>query len=356
MRNKKNYIDLKNRIKQLLEIAKIKNKKTAFFISNTKKIEKVDYYLTPIRETKNYLHTGVVLFSNKMAKDISKMIDGKVSTIFVDTEKKSSSLKGMVNVEKAIKENTYKSNLRFYKANDLTVNAAEDFLNIFFKDDIRNISGKKILIIGAGNIGFKLGLKLVERGSEVFLNRRNTIKLKKVCETINIIKPKGTFAKAKPIKNFHNILNKFDIIFCASNNQNVISFDKILKLKKNVLIIDVGKGMFSQKMLELLFSKNIKVYRLNVELTLNMLVDSSNTFFKYISNMSYEINKINDYTFISNGILGRKGDIITDNPKMPKIIYGICNGKGDFLRLDTKLKKNYEKKISMLTKRKLKFY
>ena len=41
---------------------------------------------------------------------------------------------------------------------------------------------------------------------------------------------------------------------------------------------------------------------------------------------------------------------------MPKIIYGICNGKGDFLRLDTKLKKNYEKKISMLTKRKLKFY
>ena len=44
-------------------------------------------------------------------------------------------------------------------------------------------------------------------------------KLKKICETINIIKPKGTFAKAKPIKNFHNILNKFDIIFCASIDQ-----------------------------------------------------------------------------------------------------------------------------------------
>ena len=32
---------------------------------------------------------------------------------------------------------------------------------------------KKILILGAGNIGFKLGLKMVENGGNVYLYRRS---------------------------------------------------------------------------------------------------------------------------------------------------------------------------------------
>ena len=80
------YNELKKRINYLIKISKIKKKKSAFLISNTAKYERVSYYLTPIRETMKYVHTGVVLFSNKVAKDICKLIDGKVDIIFVEDQ------------------------------------------------------------------------------------------------------------------------------------------------------------------------------------------------------------------------------------------------------------------------------
>ena len=35
---------------------------------------------------------------------------------------------------------------------------------------------------------------------------------------------------------------------------------------------------------------------------------------------------------VSGGLLGRKGEVIVDNIQDPKIIYGISNGQGDFIR------------------------
>ena len=83
-----------------------------------------------------------------------------------------------------------KSKIYTYKGNDLTVQASDTFLNNYFLKDIRGLGGKKILILGSGNIGSKLVLKLVESGAEVFLYRRNLKKLKKIVETINLLLPK----------------------------------------------------------------------------------------------------------------------------------------------------------------------
>ena len=54
-----------------------------------------------------------------------------------------------------------KSKLNVYKANDLAINSAETLINNLFLKDKRGIE-EKILILGLGNIGFKLSLKLVE--------------------------------------------------------------------------------------------------------------------------------------------------------------------------------------------------
>ena len=43
---------------------------------------------------------------------------------------------------------------------------------LIFLNDKRGIGGKRILIIGVGNIGFKLALKFVETGSEIYIYRR----------------------------------------------------------------------------------------------------------------------------------------------------------------------------------------
>lgn len=353
-----NFKDLKKRILVVRRIAKTKGKQAAIFISNTKKVENTNFYFTPVRETKNYIYFGVVLFDGSIARKIAKIIDGKFNIIFVDTEKKSylNKKNRVVNVEKTIKQHIKKSYLRFFKANDLTVDAAEDFLGVFYKNDIRNLAGKKILIIGIGNIGFKLSLRLIERGCTIKLFRRNQKKLIEICKTINFIKPKGTMAKALPIKNVNDDLHKFDVVFCAANNENVLKISKKIKFKKNILLLDIGKGMFGSETLNLLNQKGINVHRLDVTPSLNKLLESNDTFKDFEKKKTFKVRKINNLRLISPGLLGQKNDLIVDNPMEPKFIYGICDGTGDFKRLSENNKIKIAKIASKKIKRKLLFY
>ncbi len=354
----KNYFkDFEDKILYLKKTAKKEGKKTAFFISNTKKFENVLFYTTPIRKTKHYVYFGIVLFDDSVAKKIAKKVDGNFDVIFVDTEKKSYKLtkNRIINVERTIKENIKKTYLRFYKANDLTINSAEDLLTIYFKKEVRNLSGKKILVLGAGNIGFKLSLRLIERGAEVYLYRRNKKRLNEMCKVINFIKPNGTIAKAKKMYSVKSNLKKFDIILCTANQKGILKIDSIRNLKKNVLLVDVGKGIFDSQTLKLLNESNIYVHRLDVSPSLNMLLEGNESFKEFEIKKIYEIKKSNNYRLVSQGLLGQKFDLITDNPSDPNIIYGICDGMGDFMRVDKSSKEKIILKLSKTFKKEIIF-
>ena len=47
---------------------------------------------------------------------------------------------------------------------------------------------KKILILGSGNIGSKVAIRLLESGGNIFLFRRNKNKLKKISEVLKYYK------------------------------------------------------------------------------------------------------------------------------------------------------------------------
>ena len=178
--------------------------------------------MTPVRENRHFIFFGAIVYNESVAKKILQIIDGLVDIILVDIEKKvkskSKSL-GLVNIERSAKDNVKKSKLYVYKANDLTINAAETLLFNLFLNDKRGIGGKKILIIGVGNIGFKLALKFVETGSEIYIYRRNQTILKKIQQTINFIKPEGTRSIVKSLKKLPENLDYFDVVISAANNK-----------------------------------------------------------------------------------------------------------------------------------------
>ena len=347
---------LKQKILNLNKIAKIKKKKTCLFISNTKKINNNNFYFTPIRETNSHVYFGIVLFDGQIAKKIAKIIDGKFDMLLVDTEKKSRlNNKKIVNIERTIKLNIKRTYIRFFKANDLTINSAEDFLSFFFKNDVRTLAGKKILIIGIGNIGFKLSLRLVERGCYVHLYKKDKKKNDNICRLINDIKPIGTLASAIPVKNLTNNLSKFDIIICAADKKNVLKISKKTKLKTKILFVDIGKGMFDSISHKILRHRNILVHRLDVTPSLNMLIATTNDFKDFERKKIYQIRKIKDYTLVSPGVLGQKNELIVDNPQNPKIIHGLCDGEGDLISLTSHEKLLILEKISKRIKKKLLF-
>jgi len=331
-------------LKHLQKLALKKKKKTCFLISSTKKNYKKNYFISPFRESEKTVYLGAIVFDNNTARKIALCVNGKVDYVFVDIEKKTSNKTDkLVNVERCVLESINQSIIKKYKANDVTVNAVENFVQDYFRENLRGVGNKKILIAGVGNIGSKISLRLLESGAEVFMIRRNSIKLKSLVKTLNFIKPKTTIARCHAIKKNKLIFENYDVVIGCSNN--AIKFDKIKKLNHKPLIIDVGKGVFSKNNIKDLNLKEISIFRLDIEFALNAVIDSNirtEAFFK-----GEYTKKIGNNNLIKKGILGSKGDIVVDNIEKPKRIIGVCDKNGLLEDISLKKLKTLEKIINL---------
>ena len=163
------------KLKENVKILKSEQINTVFTIATTSKQES-NPYLTPIRKNDFFIACGCVIFDQSILKKILKIIDGSIDLIFVDSEKKIPVRIGQkIDVSKNSNlfqicfQKIHKSKVFEYKPSDITVNATWSFLS----QRLNYLSGKKISILGSGNIGSKLALKLVESNAMVSIFRRN---------------------------------------------------------------------------------------------------------------------------------------------------------------------------------------
>ena len=82
-------IKIKRYLEELLRIASLEGKTSVFLIGNTSKVIEGDFYTIPVRSYSQFIVTGAIVSGEKIAKNIAKLIDGKVSYIFIDSEKKN---------------------------------------------------------------------------------------------------------------------------------------------------------------------------------------------------------------------------------------------------------------------------
>ena len=337
-------------IKEIAVTGEKESKKTVFLIGNTAKIENSEFYLTPIRNYDQVVLSGAIVYSEEIARKIARKIDGIIDYVFVDAEKKISnkySISGEPgNIERTVKEIIKKSVLISYKSNDLTVDATDAFISEYFSKDIVGIGGKKIAIIGVGNIGSKLAQKLVERGANVTLYRRNRDKLNLIVKQINTTKSKYTVAQASSSLSVNEACKNADILIGVTDGIPVIDDSIINNLPIDSLLIDIGKGSISEKAIKKANSRNLALYRLSIESALEgmvvSLISTHNILKKRTGRGKY--HKIN---VVSGGLLARADEIVVDDYRKPKLIYGIGNGFGDFMRNPDK---QMEKKLNSLNK------
>lgn len=338
---------LKKRVKEILEISKKQNKLSGFIIGNTSKKEKEKkFFFTPLRTTDKMVFSGIIVFSEIYAKLAARYLDGKVKYILVDAEKKLPPKKNgkPSNIERRVKEIVKKSKLWFYKGNDLTVDAVDILLTFLMKNDLRGIGGKKIAIIGAGNIGAKISLLMVERGAKVYITRKNYKKLKAVTSALNSIKPIFTKEKIIPVQKNALAMKLADIIIGATNGKPVIDLKMLSQSKKTPIILDVGKGTVFKEALSYAIKKKINIYRVDISAALTGFINKS----LMIEKMKMEKlsrRRIADETLVSGGLLGDYEEIIVDNVSKPSLIYGMSNGNGDFIRT---LNANQQDRVSKI--------
>ncbi|MBT7556793.1 NAD(P)-binding domain-containing protein [Candidatus Woesearchaeota archaeon] len=363
------FYDLQRSIKELKGIAIDKNIKLLFSISTTTcKHGTNKPYTTPVRFLENSLISGVVVFSKIQSIVVTNIVKDFVDDFLIDVEQKHN-MKAAINsdtlkyfqdkyfINGDIKCESILSIVRAivaddriieYKANDITVDAIWTFLST----KLNYLSGKKVAIIGCGNIGSKLALKLVESDANVVLVRRDSSKGKLIANAINLIKP--PLSKSYASYNSSAIeASKFcDVIIGAANTNNpVITWDMIKNLSKNGFVVDIGKGNIEADAIKKSIEKKIDIIRGDIAAALYGFVSQKQQMQEIVQNKIGRVNIDSDINIVSGGVLGRCGDIVVDSFASPSLVYGVANGSGS-IKTDLNLidKKNIEKVKKIINK------
>ena len=256
------------------------------------------------------------------------MLDGLVDIIAIDTERKLPKAAGAEgNLMSACFGLIRKSKVFEFKANDLTVDAVWAFVS----NKLKILDGKKIAIIGAGNIGSKLALKFNESGCEVNIYRRDHRKGRVISKALNLIKPELTVARVYYMDSASKSCFNADAILGCTDGYPAIEWKHIKLSGENSLVMDVGKGSISGDAIKKASEAGKPIYRTDISAALDahlIMFLRNDEIIRTLLNRKI----IDGLGFVSGGMYGRKGDIVVDNVNDPKVIFGIANGEGDFVR------------------------
>ena len=316
-------------------------------------------YVTPIRKIYNGYVFGSVIYSQTQATILSSKIDGLVDYIFVDAEKKippkqnpdhspfdffgmenkNLNPEGLIeygNISSICAQVIKESHMFAYKGNDITV----DTTWLFLIEKFRELSGKKILVYGSGNIGNKLSLKLIECGCNVILVSRDPSRSTRLIDSLNKIKSQNALSSITTSDEPNESSIGVDAIIGCTNKEPVITESMISNMSDNGVVIDIGKGTVHQEAIEECNKRGIDIWRLDITAIINSLIQSSRSMKNLLSNSFGRRQLSNGAFVVSGGFMGSKYDVIVDSYLHPRSIVGVCEGNGKiFFDLDSKAQK-----------------
>ncbi|MCG3204420.1 MAG: hypothetical protein KCHDKBKB_01135 [Elusimicrobia bacterium] len=328
---------LENILERVLAIARQENKLSGFCIGNTTKVDSHGFFFTPIRNTTKLVAGSVIVYEAHHAEAIARLVDGRVNYLLVDTEKKvrpDVSVYGIDdkgNIERAVRDAAKRSRVLTYKGNDLTVESIDALLNQSIQDPIRGMGGKKVVILGAGNLGFKLALKEVERGAQVVITRRDKKKLETLVQTLNIVKPPFTVAQVTGLTDNEKAAIEADVLIGMTEGLPVITKTMVQHLHDKALILDAGKGCISPEAITVARERNFRILRVDIRAGFEGMV-ATLLEMERLLNHTVGRREWQGVPLVSGGLLGWEGEVVVDNVHNPQVIFGIANGLGDFVR------------------------
>jgi hypothetical protein len=322
-------------VAEVLRISREEGKLSGFCIGNTRKTNQTGLYFSPVRNTSRLVAGSAIIYDIAQAEYVARRVDGLVDYVLVDAEKKiSTELYGandVGNVERAVRETVKQSQVLTYKGNDLTVDSVESFIVQILSTYPRGLGGKKAAIIGVGNIGYKLALKLVERGMSVAVFRRDISKLETVVEALNMIKPAETIAKVYAARDALSAVHHAHLLVGTSAGNPVITSAMVDALDTDSVILDVGKGCCEIAAINRAQVLNIPIYRPDIRSGfdghITMALESERIIKSGFGRATFD-----GIPVVSGGLLGRADEVVVDSIAAPRFTYGLANGLGDFVR------------------------
>lgn len=340
--------EIDQRLTVLKEAREIQKKLIVFTLSTTSKSDPQGRpYLTPLRETATEFISGVVVRSLDQGAIVAQALVGRADLVFVDAEAKRGldtevspdlwknlglsfppCLRrvppfSLVEVCRSLLDPAV---FRLFKPNDLTVESVWHFL------DMKVCGPQEIGIFGAGNIGFKLALKLVEAGHRVGLHRRDENKGRLLVQALETAKPPLSSGEAYFAPDPLILAQTCRVLIGTSDGIPVITARMIELVGEHAIILDVGKGTVSPKAIRISLERGLDITRTDITSGLQGFLASHHRQVE-ILNHEFGRNEVRQgLVLISGGYLGHLGDVIVDHFRAPRHVIGLADGRGDLIR------------------------
>lgn len=332
------YLDqTEETLREVLASAAHEGKLSGFCIGNTAKIDGGGLFFSPIRRTRQLVAGSVLVYRAQEAAVIAQAVDGHVDYILVDSEKKAGPERDEPGtddgggIERAVRGVVQRSRILTYKGNDLTVDSVDCLLAQLIADPVRGMGGKKAAIIGAGNLGSKLALKLVERGASVVLTRRSQDKLNDIVRGLNTIKPFRTTAEVVGTVSNEEAARDADILIGAASGTPVITAKMIDVVAAHAVVADVGKGCLFPDAIQRAEARELRLLRADIRSSFHGQVALLLEMERLLRSETGR-REIGGIRIVSGGLLGRSGEFVVDSVCEPTTVFGIADGRGDFVR------------------------
>lgn len=314
--------DLEVSIQNIKRRLDASSKEKLLCLSTTANLNNPDVFFGGVRETPTTIAGNVIVRTLAHVEHIIETFDGYVSYFLVDCEIKNE----VPNLEAYALARVHKSKVLVYKPNDFTV-ASLDMLLACTRGSLR---GQKVAIIGLGNVGAKIALKLCERGANISVYERAQERMAAVITGLNITKRSDTqiLGFATPME----AVQSADIVLGCTPGIPAIDERMVVSLNPGAMIIDVGNGTMTDDGIAEAKERGIEIHVLSsFGGYLGMIED---WLFQRKMLTGARQKQFDTFTIIVPGILGVRGDILVDSIENITRVIGLCDGKGDIMLTD----------------------
>lgn len=288
-------------------------------LATTANLNNPPFYVGGLRKGAGVVAANFIFSAPDILPEVIARFDGRIDAFLVDTEVKNS----LVNLEEQAEKLIHNTPIIRIKPNDMTVLALDLWMTLLFP----SLRDKKILIVGAGNIGAKIALILAERGAVVRLLGREQARLEHIIRGINEIK-RGHGHVELADKNSPAMGS--NIVLGCTPGVPAITHEMIGQMAQDSIIIDIGNGTLFPDAIDTAHQHGIRVFCLSPESGFVGWVAA-------LAHAGFQIDHMkrrvlpNNVSVIGPGILGAYGDVIVDNTDNWQRILGVCDGRGDVL-------------------------
>lgn len=270
------------------------------------------------RVAEGVLAGNLILRETTLLPEIVKRFETVVAKFFIDCE-----IKAGVDLGAAALPLIAPDKWHFFKPNDFTIEAADEWI----AQRMQDLRGTRAAIIGAGNIGAKLALRLAERGSDVRLVARRIAPLKSTTEGLSaIMRGSGSITAVPDVT---AACKEADLIVGCTPGTPAIDAPAVIG-SKAVLLLDIGNGCFTHGAIAAAQERNLALEVLSPTAGWEGFMRCYFATRKLQQGLGRR--QLEDGNWIvSRGIMGAAGDVLVDSISKPRRVIGICNGAGDLL-------------------------